>query len=190
MKEMTLSIPEVDDIIQANFDEHTRLDEYCGTPYGVTEDTACEHVLRGLVDGEELSFEDLEVAVGAARTLAQFNQELPASLKVLTIFADKVVTMTREGNAKDIVSRFGLGAINRDYVRKGDHAEAAAVYLALTENAFGHDEALEAVSKAYATSESSVKGYVTRARKGEFGNLFLMLQKSVTLRKAEEITGH
>jgi len=48
MKEMTLSIPEVDDIIEANFDEQTRLDEYCGTRYGVTEDTACEHVLRGL----------------------------------------------------------------------------------------------------------------------------------------------
>ena len=56
MKEMTLSIPEVDDIIEANFNEETKLDDYCGAQYGVTEDSACEHVLRGLDAGEELSF--------------------------------------------------------------------------------------------------------------------------------------
>ena len=126
MKEMTLFIPEVDDIIEAT-NEQTKLDDYCGTRYGVTEDTACEHVLRGLVD-EYIKLEDLEAAVGAARTLAQFNKELPASLRVLTIFADKIVAMAREGSAKDIVTRFGLGAINRDLIRKGDHAAAAAVY--------------------------------------------------------------
>ena len=188
MKELTLSIPEVDDIIEANFDEQTKLDEYCGTRYGVTEDTACEHVLRGLDAGEELSFEELESAVGAARTLAQFNEELPASLKVLTIFADKIVTMAREGSAKDIVTRCGLGAINRDLIRKGDHAEAAAVYLALTEHGVRHDGAVRAVANAYLLSESSIKGYVTQARKGEFGLHFRILRKLVTPEKAKEIT--
>lgn len=188
MKEMTLSIPEVDDIIEANFDGQTKLDEYCGTRYGVTEDTACEHVLRGLDVGEELSFEELESAVGAARTLAQFNEKLPASLEVLTIFADKVVTMAREGRAKDIVTRFGLGAINRDLIRKGDHAAAAAVYEALIETGDGHDDAVSAVANAYSLSESSIKGYVTQARKGEFGLHFRMLRKLVTSETAKEIT--
>ena len=188
MKKMTLSIPEADDIIEANFDEQTRLDEYCGTPYGVTEDSACEHVLRGLVDGEELTFEDLEAAVGAARTLAQFNEELPASLKVLTIFADKIVAMAREGSAKDIVTRFGLGAINRDLIRKGDHAEAAAVYEALVEAGVSHDDAVSAVANTYSLSESSIKGYVTRARKGDFGLHFRMLRHLITSEKAKEIT--
>ena len=188
MKEMTLFIPEVDDIIEANLNEQTKLDEYCGTRYGVTEDTACEHVLRGLVDGEELSFEDLEGAVGAARTLAQFNEELPASLKVLTIFADKIVTMAREGSAKDIVTRFGLGAIHRDLITKGNHAEAAAAYLALRDDGVGHDDALSAVASAYSLSESSIKGYVTLARKGHFGTHFKFLEKLVTPEKAKEIT--
>ena len=188
MKEMTLSIPEVDDIIQANFDEHTRLDEYCGTPYGVTEDKDCEHVLRGLDAGEELGFDELESAVGAARTLAQFNQELPASLKVLTIFADKIVAMAREGSAKEIVSRFGLGAINRDHVRKGIQAEAAAVYLALRDDGVGHDDAVSAVANAYSLSESSIKGYVTKAGKGEFGLHFQILRKLVTPEEAKGIT--
>ena len=188
MKEMTFFIPEVDDIIDTNFNELTKLDECCGTRYGVTEDTACEHVLRGLVDGEELSFEDLEAAVGAARTLAQFNCELPASFKVLTIFADKVVTMAREGSAKDIVNSFGLGAINRDHVRKGIQAEAAAVYLALKEDGVGHDDAVLAAANAYSLSESSIKGYVTQARKGEFGLHFRMLRNAVTPEKAKEIT--
>ena len=188
MKEMTLFIPEVDDIIEANFNEQTKLDEYCGTRYGVTEDTACEHVLRGLDAGEDLTFEELESAVGAARTLAQFNKELPASLKVLTIFADKIVTMAREGSAKDIVSRFGLGAIHRDHVRKGIQAEAAAVYLALTEDGVGHDDALSAVANAYSLSESSIKGYLTLARKGHFEGLFMILEKFVTPEKAKEIT--
>ena len=188
MKKMTLSIPEAEDIIEANFDEQTRLDEYCGTSYGVTEDTACEHVLRGLVDGEELSFEDLEAAVGATRTLAQFNEELPASLKVLTIFADKIVTMAREGSAKDIVTRFGLGAINRDLIRKGDRAEAAAAYEALVEAGVSHDDAVSAVANTYSLSESSIKGYVTRARKGEFGLQFRMLRHLITSEKAKEIT--
>ena len=184
---MKLFIPEVDDIIEANFNEQTKLDEYCGTRYGVTEDTACEHVLRGLVDGEELSFEDLEAAVGAARTLAKFNEELPASLKVLTIFADKIVTMASEGSVKDIVTRFGLGAINRDLIRRGEHAEAA-VYLALTDDGVGHDGAVSAVANAYSLSESSIKGYVTRARKGEFGLHFRILRKLVTPQEAKEIT--
>ena len=188
MKEMTLFIPEVDDIIEANFNEQTKLDDYCGTRYGVTEDSACEHILRGLDAGGELSFEELESAVGAARTLAQFNKELPASLKVLTIFADKIVAMAREGSAKDIVNRFGLGAINRDLIRKGDHAEAAAVYLALTEYGVRHDEAVSAVANTYSLSESSIKGYVTQARKGEFGVHFKMLRKIVTPEKAKEIT--
>ena len=188
MKKITLAIPEVDDIIAANFDEQTRLDEYCGTRYGVTEDTDCEHVLRGLDAGVELSFEELESAVGAARTLAQFNEELPASLKVLTIFADKILTMAREGSAKDIVTRFGLGAINRDLIRKGDHAEAAAVYLALRDDGVGHDDALLAVATAYSLSESSIKGYVTLARKGHFGTHFKFLEKLVTPEKAKEIT--
>ena len=188
MKKITLAIPEVDDIIAANFDEQTRLDGYCGTQYGVTEDSACEHVLRGLDAGEELSFEELESAVGAARTLAQFNEELPASLKVLTIFADKILTMAREGSAKDIVSRFGLGAINRDHVRKGYQAEAAAVYLALTEDGVGHDDAVLAVANAYSLSESSIKGYVTSARKGHFGDLFKFLEKLVTPEQAKKIT--
>ena len=184
MKKITLAIPEVDDIIAANFDEQTRLDGYCGTQYGVTEDTACEHVLRGLDAGEELSFEELESAVGAARTLAQFNEELPASLKVLTIFADKVVTMAREGSAKDIVSRFGLGAINRDHVRKGYQAEAAAVYEGLIEAEVGHDDAITAVAKTYLLSESSIKGYVTKARRGGFGVRYEMLRKLITPEKA------
>ena len=188
MKEMTLFIPEVDDIIEANFNEQTKLDEYCGTRYGVTEDTACEHVLRGLDAGEDLTFEELESAVGAARTLAQFNKELPASLKVLTIFADKIVTMAREGSAKDIVSSFGLGAIHRDHVRKGIQAEAAAVYLALTEDGVSHDDAVSAVANTYSLSESSIKGYVTQARKDEFGLHFRMLRNAVTPEKAKEIT--
>jgi hypothetical protein len=188
MKKITLAIPELDDIIAANFDEQTRLDEYCGTRYGVTEDSACEHVLRGLDAREELSFEELESAVGAARTLAQFNEELPASLQVLTIFADKIVAMAREGSAKDIVSRFGLGAINRDYVRKGYQAEAAAVYLALTDDGAGHDDAVLAVANAYSLSESSIKGYVTQARKGQFGLHFQMLRNLITTEKAEKIT--
>ena len=183
-----LSIPEVDDLIEAKSDDDTELDGYCGTRYGVTEDTACEHVLRGLDAGEDLTFEELESAVGAARTLAQFNKELPASLKVLTIFADKIVTMAREGSAKDIVSRFGLGAIHRDHVRKGIQAEAAAVYLALTEDGVGHDDALSAVANAYSLSESSIKGYVTLARKGHFEGLFMILEKFVTPEKAKEIT--
>jgi len=188
MKKMTLSIPETDDIIEANFNEQTKLDEYCGTRYGVTEDTACEHVLRGLDAGEELSFEELESAVGAARTLAQFNEELPASLQVLTIFADKIVAMARKGDAKDIVTRFGLGAIHRDQVRKGDHAEAAAVYEALVEAGISHDVVVRAVANAYLLSESSIKGYVTQARKGEFGLHFRILRKLVTPEKAKEIT--
>jgi hypothetical protein len=188
MKEITLCIPEVDDIIKANFNEQTKLDEYCGTRYGVTEDSACEHILRGLDAGEELSFEELESAVGAARTLAQFNEELPVSLKVLTIFADRVVAMAREGSAKDIVTRFGLGAIHRDHFRKGDHAEAAAVYEALVEAGVSHDDAVSAVANAYLLSESSIKGYVTQARKGEFGVHFRMLRKIVTPEKAKEIT--
>jgi len=188
MKEMTLFIPEVDDIIEANFNEQTKLDDYCGTRYGVTEDSACEHILRGLDAGGELSFEELESAVGAARTLAQFNEELPASLKVLTIFVDKIVTMAREGSAKDIVNRFGLGAINRDLIRKGDHAEAAAVYLALTEYGVRHDDAVSAVANTYSLSESSIKGYVTQARKGEFGSHFQKLRNLVTPERAKEIT--
>ena len=188
MKEMTLFIPEVDDIIEANFNEQTKLDEYCGTRYGVTEDSACEHILRGLDAGGELSFEELESAVGAARTLAQFNEELPASLKVLTIFVDKIVTMAREGSAKDIVTRFGLGAINRDLIRKGDHAEAAAVYEALVEAGVSHDDAVSAVADTYSLSESSIKGYVTRARKGDFGLHFRMLRHLITSEKAKEIT--
>ena len=188
MKKMTLSIPEVDDIIEANFNEQMKLDEYCGTRYGVTEDTACEHTLRGLVDGEELTFEDLEAAVGAARTLAQFNEELPASLKVLTIFADKIVTMARGGSAKDIVTRFGLGAINRDLIRKGDRAEAAAVYEALKETGVSPDDAVSALADKYSVSESSISGYVTQARKGEFGLQFRMLRRLITSEKAKEIT--
>lgn len=188
MREMKLFIPEVDDIIKTNFNEQTKLDEYCGTRYGVTEDSACEHILRGLDAGEELSFEELESAVGAARTLAQFNEELPVSLRVLTIFADKIVAMAREGSAKDIVTRFGLGTIHRDHFRKGDHAEAAAVYEALVEAGVSHDDAVSAVANASLLSGSSIKGYVTRARKGEFGLHFEMLRKIVTPEKAKEIT--
>ena len=188
MREMTLFIPEVDDIIEANLNEQTKLDEYCGTRYGVTEDTACEHVLRGLDAGEELSFEELESAVGAARTLAQFNEELPASLKVLAIFADNIVAMAREGSAKDIVTRFGLGAINRDLIRKGDHAGAAAVYEALVEAGVSHDDAVSALADKYSVSESSISGYVTQARKGEFGLHFRMLRHLITSEKAKEIT--
>ena len=189
MKEIALLIPEVDDIIEADLDEQTKLDKYCGTRYGITENTACEHVLRGLDAGEELSFEDLESAVGAARTLAQFNHELPASLKVLTIFADKIVTMARDGSAKDIVTRFGLGAINRDHVQKGVRVEAAAVYEALVESDESHDQALQAVSEVYSLKESTIKGYVTRARKGDFKNHFKMLRKVITPERAKEIAG-
>ena len=174
MKAFTLNAPNSVDLrVESEF-RQTSLDSLCTGNYGATEDAACDYILSGLAEGDEISFEALTSAVAAIRTMARFSDQLPASVQVLAVFADKVIDMAERGRAREIPAQFGLGRVHRDEVRRSIHIEAAAFYEYLTADGASHQSALNTVAEKYCISESAVKGYVTKARAGDYGALYLI----------------